>query len=286
MDLSTQSLCLPADGAIDLHLHTTYSDGRWTVETLFSYLLAEQFALVAITDHDRADMLTGIQQVASEMHLPVLVGIELTAGWRGELVDMLCYGFDPTQNPLRALTQDLLRRQKENTRQAFEYLLRQGLNLSLEELPALLAKPTAEQPHAFVRYVEAQGYSFSDPAMSDILSESGVTFATNEPAAIVEAAHRSGGVCLLAHPGRGDGFVTFDVELLDQFREEAPVDGLEVDHPKNIPAQIGMYREYAQSHHLLTSAGSDSHGPEKSPIKYRAELCRDLLERVGVRVMW
>ena len=45
-----------------------------------------------------------------------------------------------------------------------------------------------------------------------------------------------------------------------------------------------MYREYAQRHHLLTSAGSDSHGPDKLPIKYRAELSRGLLERVGIQI--
>jgi hypothetical protein len=91
-------------------------------------------------------------------------------------------------------------------------------------------------------------------------------------------------VCLLAHPAHGEGFVTFDVQLLDQFRQEAPIDGLEVYHPVHTPAQIEMYRDYAQRHHLLTSAGSDSHHPDRLPIKYRAELCRDLLEWVDVQV--
>jgi hypothetical protein len=76
----------------------------------------------------------------------------------------------------------------------------------------------------------------------------------------------------------------FDVQLLDQFRQEAPLDGLEVYYPAHTPAQIEMYREYAQRHGLLVSAGSDSHGPHKPPIKYRAALCRDLLERVGIQI--
>ena len=54
MDLSTIGLSLAADSAIDLHLHTTYSDGRWTLEPLLDYLLREQFDLPAIADHDRA----------------------------------------------------------------------------------------------------------------------------------------------------------------------------------------------------------------------------------------
>ena len=91
-------------------------------------------------------------------------------------------------------------------------------------------------------------------------------------------------MCLLAHPGREDGFVTYDGQLLDQFRQEAPIDGLEVYYPLHTPAQTALYREYAQRYHLLTSAGSDSHGPDKPPIKYRAELNRTLLERVGIQI--
>ncbi len=101
---------------------------------------------------------------------------------------------------------------------------------------------------------------------------------------MVEAAHRSEAVCLLAHPGHEDGFITYDVQLLDQFRREAPIDGLEVYHPLHTPARTDMYREYARRHHLLISAGSDSHRPDTPPIKYRAELCRDLLEWLGIQI--
>jgi 3',5'-nucleoside bisphosphate phosphatase len=62
------------------------------------------------------------------------------------------------------------------------------------------------------------------------------------------------------------------------------VDGFEVYYPAHTQEQIAMYREYANTHHLLTSSGSDSHGPEKKPIKYRAELSRNLLEHLGIQV--
>lgn len=284
MNLSTTGLCLAADAAIDLHLHTTYSDGRWTPEPLLDYLLGEQFGLAAITDHDRADTVAAIQQLALDKRLPVLVGVEMTTIWKGELTDLLCYGFDPNYDALNELAQDLLRRQQENTREVYEYLQRQGYPLSPDALPALLAKPSSAQPHAIVACLKEHGYGLSEPSVGEILRESGITFATNEPTAVVEAAHRSGCVCLLAHPGHKDGFVTFDVQLLDQFRQEAPIDGLEVYHPLHTSAQTAMYLEYVRRHRLLTSAGSDSHRPDKPPIKYRAELSRGLLERVGIQI--
>ena len=78
--------------------------------------------------------------------------------------------------------------------------------------------------------------------------------------------------------------MTYDVQMLDKLRQDIPIDGLEVYQPKHSAEQTAMYLEYAQKHHLLISSGSDSHRPEKPPVKYRAELCRSLLERVGIQV--
>lgn len=285
MNLSTTGLILAADSAIDLHLHTTYSDGRWTLESLLDYLLHEQFSLAAITDHDRVETVAAIQQLALDKHLTMLVAVEMTTTWKGEMTDLLCFGFDPDHNALNDLAQDLLRRQQENTREVYENLQRQGYALSPDALPAILAKPSSQQPHALVALLKEHGYDLGEPSAGKIVLGAGCTFATNDPAAVVEAAHQSGAVCLLAHPGREDGFMTYDVQLLDQLRQEVPIDGLEVYYPVHTPAQTAMYRDYAQRHHLLTSAGSDSHGPDKPPIKYRAELSRDLLERVGAQIV-
>ncbi len=117
-----------------------------------------------------------------------------------------------------------------------------------------------------------------------MITEAGFAWATCELAAVVDAAHRSGAVCLIAHPGRGEGYTCYDAALLDQLRQEIPIDGFEVYHPAHTPEQITMYQAYAQKHGLLTSSGSDSHGPEKKPIKYRAELSGSLLARLGIQV--
>ena len=101
MNLSTTGLCLAADAAIDLHLHTTYSDGRWTPELLLDHLLREQFDLVAITDHDRVDSVAAVQQLALDKHLPVLVGVEISAAWKSAWVDLLTLGFDGGSSQLK-----------------------------------------------------------------------------------------------------------------------------------------------------------------------------------------
>ncbi|HEX9134850.1 MAG TPA: PHP domain-containing protein [Ktedonobacteraceae bacterium] len=285
MESSTHHLVLAADAAIDLQLHTTCSDGTWTPEQLIDYLVNERFGLVAITDHDRVDTVASLQQLATRKQLPLLAAVEMSTSWKGELTDVLCYGFDPEQNELSDLAQDVARRQRENTREVYENLRKIGYTFpNPHELVALLEKPSAQQPHEMASRLKKQGYGTGDPSAGKILTDAGFFWATIDIAAVADAAHRSGAVCLIAHPGRGEGYTCYDVDLLDELRQDVPIDGFEVYYPAHTPEQIVMYLEYAQKHRLLTSSGSDSHGPEKQPIKYRAELSRGLLERLGIQM--
>jgi predicted metal-dependent phosphoesterase TrpH len=285
MEVSTRHLVLAPDAAIDLQLHTTYSDGTWTPEQLIDYLVHEQFGLVAITDHDRVDTAPELQHLAAEKQLPLLAAVEMSTSWNGELTDVLCYGFDPEKNELQELAQDIAHRQRENTRQVCENLRKVGISFpDVHELDALLAKPSAQQPHALVALLKQLGYGTGEPSAGTLITEAGFLWATNELATVVNAVHDSGAVCLIAHPGRGEGYTCYDGQLLDELRRQVPIDGLEVYYPAHTPEQMVMYREYAKTHNLLTSSGSDSHGPEKNPIKYRAELSQSLLERLGMQI--
>lgn len=298
MEALTPPLVLAPDAAIDLQMHTIYSDGVWTPEQLIDHLVSKQFGLAAITDHERPDTAAALQQIARGKRLPLLAAAEISAEWRGEPTDVLCFGFDPAKPALNDLAQEVVRRQTENTREVFENLCRKGYNFSdshegakddgaaehSSDLLALLEKPSAQQPHALAALLRAHGYGTGEPSAGQMMTEAGFVWATTDIAAVVEAAHQSGGVCLIAHPGRGEGYTCFDVALLDQLRQETPIDGLEVYYPLHSPEQIAMYLEYAQKHGLLTSSGSDSHGPDRKPIKYRAELSRRLLERLGIQI--
>jgi hypothetical protein len=298
MNLSTTGLTLASNASIDLHLHTTHSDGAWTPEQLLDHLVREQFSLAAITDHDRVDTVTAIQQMALEKHLPMLVGVEMSTVWKDELsgideisgqdnmTDLLCYGFSPPPNALNDIARDLVRRQQENTREVFENIQHKGYTFPQESdaLAAILDQPSPQQPFALADLLTRHGYGTGQPSVGRILLEAGCKLEVNDLAAVVNAAHQSGAVCLIAHPGCKDGFVTYTDQMLDKLRQDIPIDGLEVYQPKHSPEQTAMYLEYAQKYHLLLSSGSDSHRPEKPPVNYRAVLSRSLLERVGIRV--
>lgn len=284
MNSLTTHRVLSPDAFIDLQMHTTYSDGTWTPEQLLDYLVSEKFSLVAITDHDRVDTAAALQQLAVEKQLALLTAVEMSTSWRGELTDVLCYGFDPEKNELQGLAQDITRRQRENTREVCENLRKIGVSFPQDELDVLLAKPSAQQPHELISLLQKRGYGTGEQSAGTLITDAGFFWATNDIAAVVDATHRSGAVCLIAHPGRGDGYTCYDGNLLDELRRQVPIDGFEVYYPAHTPEQIGMYLEYAEKHRLLTSSGSDSHGLEKKPIKYQAQLSRNLLERVGIQV--
>src|SRR5262245_25314150 len=94
---------IASNASIDLHMHTTYSDGRWSAEQLFDYLSEQNFGLIAVTDHDRTDTVASIQQLGIQRHIVVLAGVEISAQWHGNMTDVLCYGFDPQDEALRAI---------------------------------------------------------------------------------------------------------------------------------------------------------------------------------------
>lgn len=283
MNLSTTNLVLNPATAIDLQLHTTFSDGTWTPEQLLEYCVEQQFGLIAITDHDRPDTAQQVQALALQYAMPVLVAVEMSASWRNQLVDVLGFGFHFDDGALFKVAREILSRQQAMTCQAYEYFCNNAyLTNQPDQLATILALPNTRQPQALMNLVAQQNPQLDVGTRRIAILDSGCDFATTPIDQVVTAIQQSGGLAILAHPGRDDGFVCFDELLLDELRAEVSLDGIEVYYPKHSDEQIAIYRNYAQRHELLISAGSDSHNSAKPPIKYRAELCRDLLQRLGV----
>jgi 3',5'-nucleoside bisphosphate phosphatase len=280
LTISTRDLVLPADAAIDLQLHTVYSDGTWTPDALIAHARAEAFGVIAVTDHDSPQTAGDIQRLAREHGQPVLVATELTTTWNGEYTDILCYGFNPAASEIREVAAVTQRRQRENTARACATLRAAGIDLPADDVDGLLALSSAKQATAIVATLQRLG----NRDAGTLARDAGVRFEAIDAAFAVEACHAAGGVCVVAHPGRGTFFTQYYAALLDELRRDVPIDGIEAHYPRHSAEQTGMFVEYAARHGLVVSAGSDSHGPDRLPVKYPARLARGLLERVGIIV--
>ncbi len=283
---NTTSITLTPDASVDLHMHTTYSDGRWPAQQLIDFLVTEGFQLVAVTDHDRVDKVAEIQALGAEKRLSVLAGVEMSTDWNGRMGHMLCYGFDPQQNELRPLTEKIVRLQLENTHAVNEELQRKGYAMPRQEELLKENGGNLRRPSDNAYLLREHGHASNWQTAMQMITEAGFTSIKADMAETVDAVHKSGGVCLIAHPGRREsGFTFYDPSLLDSLRGEIPIDGIEIYHPYHTKEIIATYLAYVEKHDLLFSTGSDSHCiPGRMPIKHRAEISRKLLERLGVTV--
>jgi 3',5'-nucleoside bisphosphate phosphatase len=115
-------LTLAPEAAIDLQMHTTFSDGRWAAVQLLDHVTGEGFALVAITDHERLDTIEKVQRLAAVRGVLVLPAVEMSASWEGQMCDILCFGVRPGPSDLATIADSMRSRQAENVRAVYAAL--------------------------------------------------------------------------------------------------------------------------------------------------------------------
>ena len=270
------------DAMIDLHMHTTASDGRWTPETLVERIAALGIAVMAVADHDALDSVAPVTALAATRGIAVVSGVEVTTRWDERQWHLLVYGPDAARGPLRELVDRQRQEHIDRANEAIARLLRGGY-----ALPSLEAA-VAGRPPLPIYVMDAlirDGLADTMLQANQLISQRfGVPFYIDVPLAeAVAAAHASGGLAILAHPGRDEGAGILRPEQLARMLAYAPLDGLEIHYPTHTPAQVAEYAALADQHGLLRSCGSDSHGPgrPRDPLPYPARQAEALLTRLG-----
>ena len=274
------------DDAVDLQLHTRYSDGQWRPEALFDHLAARGFRVVAVTDHDRVDQIARMRALGRARGINVLAGVEVSASWRGETAHLLCYAPVSIGGALGRLVRRTVRRQLENTRAVHAELRQRGYAFPRQAEALAGQRGQVRRPIDNARLLEAHGYARDAARAMALIVEAGYRMVTAPLAEAVAAAHAAGALALLAHPGRGDGELhRYETEDVRAMLAEMPLDGIETRYPAHSEQDSAAYEALAQDYGLLTSAGSDSHGSDgRLPIAYPARVCGALLARCGVAI--
>ena len=240
---------------IDLHLHTTASDGALRPSALVARAFAAGIRTLAVTDHDTVDGLAEASAAAAALGAAFVNGIEITAVEDDRDIHVLGYFFEPSDRGLAgfltAQREDRVRRVREIARRLAEL----GLPIEVE---TLLREPgrSVGRPHVASALVAAGYVATRDEAFSRFLGRSSPAFVPRrgpDVATVIHVVRTAGGITSLAHPG-----LTNIDERIPAFAQ-AGLAALEARHADHTCEQEGRYRALAQTLGLAVSGGSDFH---------------------------
>lgn len=247
---------------IDLHLHTTASDGTLSPAQLVARAHAAGLTTISITDHDTVAAIAEVTELASAMSMRVIPGIEITAVDEGRDVHMLGYFFDPGSATLAALLERQRALRVARVREIGVRLAALGMPVDVESvLLGAAARPGSSvgRPQVARGLINA-GYVTSVQQAFDLWLATGrpafVPRTGPSPASAVKAIHEAGGVASMAHPG-----VTQRDELIQPLIASG-MDAIEVYHTDHTPEAQQNYQMIAQRHGVAMTGGSDFHGDE------------------------
>lgn len=252
-------------GAIDLHAHSSVSDGTESPAELVAAGVAAGLGVLAITDHDSTAGWVPAFEAAAGTGLTVLPGMELSTQLDGASVHLLAYLIDPAHPGLLAETEKI---RAERLHRAEAMVQRIAVDYALDWDDVLAqAQPgaTLGRPHIADALVARGHVVDRSAAFQSILHWRGGYYrphAAPKPLEGVELIVAAGGVPVLAHPGgRGPD------RLFDERRTRALVDaglaGVEVGHRDNPPAAREKWAAIARKYDLLVTGSSDYHGRGK-----------------------
>ena len=250
---------------IDLHSHSTASDGRLTPAELVRRAVAQRVDVLALTDHDTVAGLPEAAGTIAAENLPLRLidGIELSTSWDALEIHVVGLHIDASSPELLAAIS-----RQESARQARgvelgHRLAKQRIDNAYEGALALANGASLTRAH-FARYlVEAGHCNTQQKAFDHYIGRGGKAYVPHQWMSIAEAIqviHASGGLAVLAHPGRYKLSTKWLRRLLLLFKESGG-DAMEVSLPQQSPQDRANLGLWCREHQLLASVGSDFHAP-------------------------
>ena len=246
-------------GAVDLHSHTTASDGTLTPAALVREAARRGVRVLAVTDHDSTEGLAeALAEAQAHPPLQIVPGIEINCDVEGAEIHILGYGMDYEA----AWFREFCARQREERRarvhRMADRLSALGMPIDADEVFAIVKEGSAGRPHV-AQVMVARGYVKTVREAFDRYLGSGkpahVPRVKLTPADAVRLIRRAGGAPVLAHPGLADRD-----ELIPDLIA-AGLMGIESYYPEHSAAQTAGYVQTCRDHGLVPTGGSDFHGP-------------------------
>ncbi|TDQ54740.1 PHP domain-containing protein [Actinorugispora endophytica] len=252
---------------IDLHSHSSVSDGTDRPAAVIEHAVAAGLDVLALTDHDTV---AGHAEAAASLPrgFTLVPGMELSCAHEGASVHLLAYLFDPAHPELAAELERVRRDRVVRAEGMVGRLRAEGVAVTWERVRAIAGDvdggDVVGRPHIARAIVEAGAAEDVPDAFDRWIGSGGPAYVARyalDPVRAVRLVRTAGGVCVLAHPARGEGALTGAVpdELVERMAA-AGLGGIEADHPAHDEAERGRWRGRAADLGLVVTGSSDDHG--------------------------
>lgn len=255
--------------AIDLHCHSTISDGLYSPEELVAHAHAQGIKILALTDHDDMSGLSRARQAAERHGMQFINGVEISVTWKKRTLHIVGLKVNPDYMPLKTALDDVKKGRLDRAKLMAEGLEKAGIKGSLEGAQHMAGNSIMTRSH-FARFLVEAGYVKNvKTVFKKYLVKGKPGFIEHEWMSLEEAVgliKGSGGVAVIAHPGRYDLGRTNMPLLMHQFRMLGG-EAIEVVTGSHTPPQYAQFAKIAHQFSLKSSLGSDFHGPGMSYIE-------------------
>jgi hypothetical protein len=246
---------------IDLHLHSTASDGSYAPETVVDLAKRHHVSVISLTDHDSLAGIPAAAERAAQAGIRLLPGVELSVNEEGLDVHLLAYGFDPSDPGLRAAVARYRDSRRDRAQKILSRLKGLGIRISVEEVEEIAKGGAIGRPHVAEALMRSGHIETFNEAFQRYLGHHAPAYVPKQAVSLEEASsivREAGGVTVLAHPG------TLNRDQYIPAWARRGLDGIEVWHSKHDAGAVARYKGFAQLHGLLMTGGSDFHG-ERTP---------------------
>lgn len=250
---------------IDLHAHTTASDGTFTPSELVCYAVEKGLHALAVTDHDTTAGVSEAIEAASKYNLKLIKGIEISSIYKGKDIHVLGYGIDIANKELLAQEKIFLEYRSNRNKEMCKRLSKSGIDISVEKLEERYGGAVITRAN-IARYLLENGYvETKDEAFKRYLDKTTPYYVVKEKISIEKAVRlilNAGGVISIAHPVIYK-MTEDELKALFTYGKEIGIKCVEALYSNNKPEDTALYKRLAKETGLLITGGSDFHGANK-----------------------
>ncbi len=243
----------------DLHMHTTYSDGRYTPTELIELAHSKELQVISITDHDSINAYKEAFEAAKDYNIELITGLEISTDIEDTEVHLLAYFVDTKGEELNKYLDFFREERFQRAKRIVKKLQNLGLKITIDDVMDLAKNSAIGRPHIASTLLELKLVSNFYQAFDLYLGNNAPAYERKihvSAQSALKLISDAGGLSFIAHPGGMDEYIL--TKLI-----KAGVDGIEVLHPSHSRYQIKFYRGIVNQYCLLESGGSDFHGGDK-----------------------